>query len=112
VSRELIAAGVLVWLIGAVVGWYAGWVAGTEQNRAWHAGTHHQLNQAHTELAALRAELATTLDELDHTQALAWRATPPPTPIPTVVQVNLPSPLPPVIPPNPLPALPPAEGTP
>lgn len=118
-SRELIAAGVLVWLIGAVVGWYAGWVARTEQNRAWQAGTHHQLDQARIELAALHGELAATratLHELDHARALAWRAAAAPAAVPTVVHVNLPSPLPldqrpAVLAPDPVPALPPMEGT-
>jgi type II secretory pathway component PulM len=113
VTHELIAAGVLVWLIGAVVGWCAGWAARTEQNRAWQAGTGHQLAAAHAELAELRDELAAAqeaLDDLDHARALAWQATPTPAAVPTVVQVNLPGPIPPVVSPEPIPALPPVEG--
>jgi hypothetical protein len=30
-------------LVGAVVGWCAGWAARTDQNRAWHHGLRHQL---------------------------------------------------------------------
>lgn len=117
-TRELIAAGVLVWLIGAAVGWYAGWAARTEQNRAWQAGTHHQLGQAHAELVALRGELAAArdaLDDLDRARAMPWRATQTPAWVLTVVQVNPPGPMPlqqhpAVVHPDPIPALPPVEG--
>ncbi len=61
-TREMAAAAVMVWLIGAIVGWCAGWAARGEQNRSWHR------NLA-TQLAQVRAELAEALDQLDDAHA-------------------------------------------
>lgn len=57
-TRETIAAAIFVWLIGAVVGWFAGWIARGEQNRGWQANLGRQLG-------ATRAQLAEALDQLD-----------------------------------------------
>jgi hypothetical protein len=77
-SREMLAAAVLVWLVGAVVGWCAGWAARTDQNRAWHHGLRHQLEGTRVELDQLRAQLADTLDELECAQADHEQPTPRP----------------------------------
>ena len=62
-SRETVAVLVFVWLFGVVVGWCAGWVARTEQNRLWHQGALRQLAAARAELNEIRAELAEALDD-------------------------------------------------
>jgi hypothetical protein len=83
-TREMLAAAVLVWLIGALVGWCVGWAARGEQNRAWHTTQHHHLTQA-------RRDLAQALDELDHARGRrdAERF---PAPGPAVVHVHLTAP--------------------
>jgi len=63
-TREMLAAAVLVWLIGALAGWFVGWAARGEQNRNWHAGVRLQLEAARAELEQTRAQLADALDEL------------------------------------------------
>ena len=94
-TRDMIAAAVMVWLIGAVLGWCAGWAARGDQNRRWHHGLHRQLAQALTELAQVRAELADTLDELDDARATHWQAAHTPARIPTTVHVSVAAPVPP-----------------
>jgi hypothetical protein len=77
----MLAVAVLVWLIGAITGWCAGWTARGEQNRAWHRTlTRH--------LAHARDELADALTERDHARE-QWRATRIPAPAPTVVHVHV-----------------------
>ncbi len=93
-TREAIAAALLVWLVGAVVGWCAGWVGRGEQNRAWHRGVVGRL-------ALVRAELAEALDELDQVRRAGWetqRVAPPAT---SVVQVHVAAALPWAPPPQP-----------
>jgi hypothetical protein len=74
-SGEIFAVFLLVWLFGAMVGWCAGWVARTEQNRLWHRGALHQLATARTELDEIREQLAEALDELDDARAAQYHHT-------------------------------------
>jgi hypothetical protein len=67
-SREIVAVAVLVWLVGALVGWCAGWVARTDQHRQWHRGLRRELEGARVEIDQLRALLAGALDELECAQ--------------------------------------------
>jgi hypothetical protein len=83
----MLAVAVLVWLIGAILGWCAGWAARGEQNHAWHRTLARQLVKA-------RDELAETLTERDRTRD-QWHATRIPPPAPTVVHVHLTSATPP-----------------
>jgi len=99
-TRELLAAVVMVWLTGALVGWCVGWAARGEQNRAWHAGLRHQLQDARDELEQLHGELADALDALD--QAQQWRAAHVSARVPTVVQVSCATAMPPTVIGNPL----------
>ncbi len=75
-TRETVAAALVVWLIGAVVGWCMGWVARGEQNRRWHSNLVRQLAQT-------RARLAEALDEL---RANTERTCPP---APAVLHLHL-----------------------
>ena len=61
-TREMVAAAVLVWLIGALIGWCVGWVARGDQNRAWHRGLARRLDDT-------RAELTATLEQLEDAYA-------------------------------------------
>jgi hypothetical protein len=61
-TQETVAAVLIVWLIGAIVGWCAGWAAHGEQNRSWYSGLVRQLAQT-------RVQLAEALDELKDTRA-------------------------------------------
>jgi hypothetical protein len=70
-TREVLAAAVLVWLIGAVAGWCAGWAARGEQNRGWHASVMRQLDHARTQLAAALGEVDDLRGELDHDRSPA-----------------------------------------
>ena len=82
-NHPMLAAVVVVLLIGALVGWCAGWVARGEQNRGWHAGVVRQLAQTRAQLDQTLDQLDRALDELDH--ARAWQAQRvPPAPGPTV----------------------------
>ncbi len=84
----MVAAVVMVWLVGAVVGWCAGWAARGEQNRSWHRDTTRQLAQT-------RARLAEALDQLDCAHTARWhveRVSPPAAP--AVVHVHMAAPLP------------------
>jgi len=87
-TRDMLAVAVLVWLIGALAGWFVGWAARGEQNRTWHAGLRHQLEAAHAELNQLQDELATAYDALDRAQAEHWQTTQAAAAVPTVVQVH------------------------
>jgi hypothetical protein len=84
-THDMIAIAVLVWLVGAIIGWCAGWTARGEQTRGWHRGLAHHLAQTHHELAQALDEL----DELTHTQYAATRV-----PAPAVVHVHLVTPVP------------------
>jgi hypothetical protein len=68
-SSETVAVLIFVLLVGAVVGWCAGWIARTEQNRLWHQGAARQLAAARAELDEIREQLAEALDELDDARA-------------------------------------------
>jgi hypothetical protein len=108
-SRELLAAVVMVWLTGALVGWCVGWAARSEQNRAWHAGLRHQLQDARDELEQLHAELADALDALDLVQAESWPSAHVSARVPAVVQVNYTTTVPPTVSGH-LAVLPPTSG--
>jgi hypothetical protein len=89
-TREVIAATLMVWLIGAIVGWCIGWAVRGENNRRWHENLMRQL--VHT-----RAELADALDELDELDRARSRsrcdAERVPAPAPAVVNVHVAAPL-------------------
>jgi hypothetical protein len=85
-TRELIAATLMVWLIGAIVGWCAGWAARGEQNRAWHHHLGHQLTET-------RAQLTDALDALDDARC-PCETQRVPAPAPAVVHVHLTTPAP------------------
>jgi hypothetical protein len=57
-TREMIAAAVLVWVIGALVGWFAGWVARGDENRRWADSVRRRIDLAENQVAELTAELA------------------------------------------------------
>src|SRR5437763_17129212 len=99
-TRETVAATLMIWLIGAIVGWCAGWAGRGEQNRTWH---HNLVGQ----LAETRAELSEALEQLDdaHAQLDDVRARWAPAPAPAVVHVHLPS-ISPGVPQQPLGAAP------
>jgi hypothetical protein len=84
-TRDMIAVAVLVWLVGAIVGWCAGWAARGEQTRGWHRGLAHHLAQTRHDLAQALAEL----DELTHTQYATQ-----PVPASAVVHVHVSTPVP------------------
>jgi len=96
-TREMLATAVLVWLLGALAGWFIGWAARGEQHRTWHAGLRHQLAAAHAELEQLRDELADADDALDRVQAQHWQATQAAAAVPTVVQVHCAPGIPPTV---------------
>jgi hypothetical protein len=85
-TRDTLAAALIVWLIGAIVGWCAGWAARGEQNRAWHHNLGHQLAQT-------RAQLADALDALDDARCHCETERVP-APAPAVVHVHLITPAP------------------
>ncbi len=79
----MLAAMVLVWLVGFVPGWCAGWTARGSETKAWHRGLVRQLAQTRAQLAEARDQLDQALDELDNTRASQWlaeRVSPPPAP--------------------------------
>ena len=82
-TRETLAVLVLVWLIGALVGWFVGWAARGEQNRAWHGTLKRQLAETRAQLDAALAESDTT-----YTRAEDYPASPP-----AVVNIHLTTPL-------------------
>jgi hypothetical protein len=84
-TRDMIAAAVMVWLIGAIIGWCAGWAARGEQTRGWHHGLAHHLAQTRHDLD----QALDQLDELTHTQYATKRV-----PAPAVVHVHVSPPVP------------------
>lgn len=90
-TRETLAAALMVWLIGAVVGWCAGWAARGEQNRGWHQGAVRQLAATHADLDELHAELAGVLEDLDDARAAHYPAQRGPA-APAVVHVHVAAP--------------------
>ncbi|MCA1694283.1 MAG: hypothetical protein LC749_05880 [Actinobacteria bacterium] len=67
----MLAVIVLVWLVGFVPGWCAGWTARSSETKAWHRGLVRQLTQTRAQLAAALNQLDHALDELDTTQIRA-----------------------------------------
>ena len=57
-TRETLAVAVLVWLIGALVGWCAGWAARGDEHRRWANSVRSRIDLAEREAAELTAELA------------------------------------------------------
>ena len=99
-TREMLAAAVLVWLIGALVGWCVGWVARGDQNRAWHRSLARQLEDTRTQLTAVLEQLEDAYDQLEDARAGGGEAAGR-----TVLYVHL-VPLLPGVAPRPLPAAP------
>ncbi|MDQ3762177.1 MAG: hypothetical protein M3460_10945 [Actinomycetota bacterium] len=66
-SREMLAAAVMVWLIGALVGWFTGWVVRGEENRRWAESfrrrVDHAEGQARDAVAELERVKAQRLDQ-------------------------------------------------
>ncbi len=85
-TRETIAAAIMVWLIGAIVGWCTGWAVRGGDNCRWH---HHNLVH---QLAHTRAQLADALDELNGAR-VRCDAERVPAPAPAVVNVHVAAPL-------------------
>lgn len=56
-NRETLAAAVLVWLIGALVGWIIGWAARGDENRRWAESARRRIDLAEGQVAELTAEL-------------------------------------------------------
>ncbi len=77
----MLAVMVLVWLVGFVPGWCAGWTARGSDTRAWHRGLVRQLTQTRAQLNRALDQLDHSRDELDDTRASQWLAerVPPPT---------------------------------
>jgi hypothetical protein len=86
-TRETIAAAIMVWLIGAIVGWCTGWAVRGGDNCRWH---HHNLLR---QLAHTRTQLADALDELNGVR-FCCDAERVPAPAPAVVNVHVAAPLP------------------
>ena len=99
-TREMLAAAVLVWLIGALVGWCVGWVARGDQNRAWHRSLPRRLEDMRAQLTAALEQLEDAYAQLEDTRAGDGAA-----PGRAVIHVHLAPPLPGVAPPL-LPAAP------
>lgn len=64
-TREMLAAAVLVWLIGALVGWCVGWAARGDQNRAWHRGLQLRLDDTRAQLTEALAQLEDAYAQLE-----------------------------------------------
>jgi len=96
----MVAAAVLVWLIGALVGWCVGWVARGDQNRAWHRTLRWQLEDTRAQLTAALEQLEDAYAQLEHARAGDGAA-----PGRAIIHVHLVPPLPGVAP-RPLPAAP------
>lgn len=91
-DHPMVAAMVLVWLVGFVPGWCAGWAGRGRETKAWHRGLVRQLAQTRTQLADALDQLDQALGELDTTRTWAERVSP--TPVPAVhlhVDAALPS---------------------
>lgn len=56
-SREMLAAAVLMLVIGALVGWCAGWVARGDENRRWAESCRRRIDYAETLAREAAAEL-------------------------------------------------------
>jgi hypothetical protein len=84
-TREMIDAVLMAWLIGAIVGWCSGWAVRGGDNRRWHHNLVRQL--AHT-----RAQLADALHQIDGAR-FRCDAERTPAPAPTVVNVHVAAPL-------------------
>lgn len=82
----MVGGAILVWFLGAVVGWFVGWVARGDFNRAWYRGTAARL-------AATQAQLAEALGELEEAHAW-WEAQRGSPPVAPVVHVHVAAPLP------------------
>lgn len=54
----MLAAAVLVWLLGALVGWFMGWAARGDENRRWANSVRRRIDLAENQVAELTAELA------------------------------------------------------
>ncbi len=77
-DHPMLAVMVLVWLVGFVPGWCAGWTARARDSRAWHRGLMRQLTQTRAQLTDALNQLDQALDELDTTRTWAERIPPPP----------------------------------
>jgi hypothetical protein len=53
----MLAAVVLVWVIGALVGWFAGWVARGDENRRWAESCRWRIDYAESQARDAVAEL-------------------------------------------------------
>ena len=89
----MLAAAVMVWLIGALVGWCAGWVARGDQNRAWHRALPRRLDDTHAQLTAALEQLEDAYAQLEDARAGDGVA-----PGRAVIHVHLAPPLPGVAP--------------
>ncbi|MBV9059431.1 MAG: hypothetical protein JO296_08425 [Pseudonocardiales bacterium] len=56
-SREMLAAVVLVWVIGALVGWFVGWVARGDESRRWAESFRRRVDYAESQARDAAAEL-------------------------------------------------------
>lgn len=56
-TRETLAAAVLVWLIGALVGWVIGWAARGDENRRWAESFRQRIDYAESQARDAVAEL-------------------------------------------------------
>ena len=74
-SREMVAAAVMVWLIGALVGWCAGWAARGNENRRWAQSIRRRIDYAQSQARDAVAEL-----ERVNAQRLDQSWAPPPVP--------------------------------
>jgi hypothetical protein len=79
-NHPMLAATIMLLLIGAIAGWCAGWTARSGENRAWHRGLVRQLAQTRAQLADALDQIDAALDELDTTRTWAERVPPPPAP--------------------------------
>ena len=94
----MLAVAVLVWLVGFVPGWCAGWTGRGSEAKAWHRGLVRQLAQTRAQLADAHTQLDVALDELDTTRTWAVRVAPTPAP---AVHVHLDAALPSWLAPHP-----------
>ncbi len=56
-TRETLAAALLVWVIGAIIGWILGWAARGDENRRWAESFRRRIDLANNQVAELTAEL-------------------------------------------------------
>lgn len=93
-TREMLAAAVMVWLFGALVGWFTGWAARGEQNRAWHHNLHRQLTETRAQLDDALQRLDDAHAQVDEAQVDDARARWLLQSAPVVVHVHMPAQLP------------------